>query len=149
MTFHGRARGARPLGDGQPVPIGEAVLRRDGGDVTIVSVGVGVHRALEAADALDAEGVSAGVLDLRTVCPLDSKAIRDAVAQSGRLLVVDEDYEGFGLSGEVSAVVSEAGISCRYARVCTQTTIPYARHLEDQVLPNARRICAGVKRLME
>ena len=117
--------------------------------MTIVSVGVGVHRALEAAQTLEAEGISAGVLDLRTVSPLDKTAVREAVAQTGRLLVVDEDYEGFGLSGELSAVVLEAGISCKYARVCTQTTIPYARHLEDQILPNKQRICAGVRRLMQ
>lgn len=72
-----------------------------------------------------------------------------AVARTGRLLVVDEDYEGFGLSGELSAVVLEAGISCKYARVCTQTTIPYARHLEDQSLPNKQRIYASVRRLMQ
>jgi pyruvate/2-oxoglutarate/acetoin dehydrogenase E1 component len=132
----------------QPEPIGKAVLRLAGGDITLVSVGVGVHRALEAAKVLETEGISAGVLDLRTVSPLDKAAIRETVAQTGRLLVVDEDYEGFGLSGELSAVVLEAGISCKYARVCTQTTIPYARHLEDQVLPNQERICAAVRQMM-
>ena len=141
------AKGAVPQ-KWEPVPIGKAVLRRAGGDVTIVSVGLGVHRALEAAQTLEKEGISAGVLDLRTVSPLDITAVRKAVAQTGRLLVVDEDYEGFGLSGELSAVVSEAGISCKYARVCTQTTIPYARHLEDQTLPNAEHICSKVKELV-
>jgi pyruvate/2-oxoglutarate/acetoin dehydrogenase E1 component len=62
---------------------------------------------------------------------------------------VDEDYEGFGLSGELSAVVLEAGITCNYARVCTEATIPYARHLEDQVLPNRERIRAGIRQLMQ
>jgi pyruvate dehydrogenase E1 component beta subunit len=115
--------------------------------VTIISVGV--HRALEAAQALESEGISAGVLDLRTVSPLDKTAVCEAVAQTGHLLIVDEDYEGFGLSGELSAVVLEAGISCKYARVCTQTTIPYARHLEDQILPNKQRIYASVRQLMQ
>ncbi len=133
----------------KPIPIGTAVARRAGGDVTIASVGVGVHRALEAAQALQAEGISAGVLDLRTVSPLDKGAVCEAVAQTGRLVVVDEDYEGFGLSGELAAVVLEAGLSCRYGRVCTQTTIPYARHLEDEALPNRERICAAARRLME
>ena len=142
------ARGAVPRTWG-PLPIGEAVMRRAGSDVTIVSVGVGVHRALDAAQALDAEGISVAVLDLRTVTPLDRAAVCDAVAGSGRLLVVDEDYEGFGLSGELSAVVAEAGMPCRFARVCTRTTIPYARHLEDQVLPNTERISMSVRRLME
>jgi pyruvate/2-oxoglutarate/acetoin dehydrogenase E1 component len=141
------AKGAAPH-KWQPVPIGKAVLRRAGRDVTIVSVGVGVHRALEAAQALETDGVSSGVLDLRTVSPLDKTAVREAVTQTGHLLVVDEDYEGFGLSGELSAVVLEAGISCKYARVCTQTTIPYARHLEDLCLPNKQRICASVRHLL-
>jgi pyruvate dehydrogenase E1 component beta subunit len=133
----------------EPLPIGQAVLRREGGDVTIASVGVGVHRALEAAQALEEEGISAGVLDLRTVAPLDTSAVYKAVAGTGRLLVVDEDYQGFGLSGELAAVVAEAGIGCQYARVCTPTTIPYARHLEDQCLPNKKRICAAVRQLMQ
>jgi len=141
------ARGAVPP-RWDPLPFGQAILRRRGGDVTIVSVGVGVHRALEAARVLEVEGIAPGVLDLRTISPLDKTAVREAVGQTGRLLVVDEDYEGFGLSGELLAVVAEAGISCQYARVCTQTTIPYARDLEDQVLPNRERICASVRKLM-
>jgi pyruvate dehydrogenase E1 component beta subunit len=111
-------------------------------------VGVGVHRALEAVKSLEAEGISAGVLDLRTISPLDKTAICEAVAHTGRLLVVDEDYEGFGFSGELSAVVLEAGLSCKYARVCTQTTIPYNRHFEKQSLPNQKRICASIKQLL-
>jgi acetoin:2,6-dichlorophenolindophenol oxidoreductase subunit beta len=107
-----------------------------------------VHRALEAAQALEFQGISAGVLDLRSVSPLDKSAICEAVAKTKRLLVVDEDYEGFGLSGELAAIVLEAGIACKYARVCTQTTIPYARALEDQVLPNTKRIYASAMTLM-
>ena len=132
----------------QPLPIGEAVLRREGDDITIVAVGVQVHRALEAAQLLEPEGISAAVLDLRTVSPLDRQAVCDAVARTHRLLVVDEDYEGFGLSGELSAVVLERGVSCRYSRVCTRNSIPYARHLEDQTLPNTDRICASARSLM-
>ena len=142
------AKGAVP-NNWEPVPIGEAVLRREGKDITIVSVGVGVHRSLEAARTLEVEGISVAVLDLRTVSPPDKTAVCESVAQTRRLLVVDEDYEGFGLSGELSAVVLEAGISCKYARVCTQTTIPYARHLEDQTLPNTERICGSVRQLMQ
>jgi acetoin:2,6-dichlorophenolindophenol oxidoreductase subunit beta len=132
-----------------PIPIGQATLRRDGEDVTIASVGVGVHRAMQAARELEAEGISAGVLDLRTIAPLDKKLLCEVVAQTGRLVVVDEDYEGFGLSGELAAVVLEAGIVAKYGRVCTQTTIPYARKLEDQVLPNVERICQAARDLIE
>jgi pyruvate dehydrogenase E1 component beta subunit len=132
----------------EPIPFGKAVVRREGNDVTVVGVGVGVHRALAVAESLEKEGVSIGVLDLRTVAPMDKGTLCDIVGKTGRLLVVDEDYEAFGLSGEVSAVILEAGISFRFARVCTPTTIPYARHLEDQVLPNEKRICDGIAKLI-
>ena len=131
-----------------PIPFGRAVVRRAGDDVTLVSIAVGVHRALEAAEVLAREGISAGVLDLRTVSPLDGRSVCQAVERTGRLVVVDEDFEGFGLSGELAACVLEAGIPCRFARVCTQGTIPYARHLERSVLPNADRICGAVRGLI-
>jgi len=132
----------------EPVPIGKAVLRRAGSDVTIVSVGVGVHRALQAAESVEVEGISAAVLDLRTISPLDKPALCEAVTCTGRLLVVDEDYEGFGLSGELGAVALEAGIPFKYARVCTQTTISYNRDWEEQTLPNVKRICAAIAQLV-
>ncbi len=141
------ARGPAPK-EWSPTPIGQAIARRPGDDLTIVSVGVGVHRALEAAEALEDQGVSAGVIDLRTVSPLDKETVCQAVARSGRLLVVDEDYERFGLSGELAAIVLEAGIPLRYSRVCTQDTIPYARALEDQALPNVQRIKEAALRLL-
>ena len=133
----------------EALPIGKAALRRTGADLSIVSLGVGVHRALEAAERLEKEGISANVLDLRTVSPLDRTALCEIASQTCRLLVVDEDYQGFGLSGEVAALILEAGLSVKYARVCTQTTIPYARHLEDQTLPNVERICASAKELVQ
>ncbi len=132
----------------KPLPIGKAVLRRRGTDITIVSVGVGVHRALRAAEMLEKEGISVDVMDLRTVSPLDRSTLCEVVSKTGRLLVVDEDYEGFGLSAELAAILLEEGISINYARVCTQTTIPYARWLEDQTLPNVERICAQAKELV-
>ena len=148
VAFFGEgAKGAVPK-TWEPLPIGKAILRHSGDDVTIVSAGLSVHRAAEAAEALETEGISASVMDLRTVSPLDKTAICEAVSKTGRLLVVDEDYEAFGLSGELAAILLEAGISCKYARVCTRTTIPYARHLEDLCLPNAQRICEGARRLM-
>jgi len=132
----------------EPLPIGKAVIRRRGNDVTLVSVGVGVHRALDAAKILQNEGISASVLDLRTVSPIDKSALCEAISKTGHMLVVDEDYEGFGLSGELAAVLLEAGVPVKYARVCTQTTIPYARNMEDQVLPNVERIRTAVKTLL-
>ncbi len=131
-----------------PVPIGQAAVRRAGSDITIASVGVGVHRALTAADLLQEDGISAEILDLRTVSPLDKQSVCDSVSKTGRLLVVDEDYEGFGLSGELSAIVLESGVPFQFSRVCTRTTIPYARAREEQALPNVERIQTSAKSLM-
>ncbi len=133
---------------GAEVPLGLAAVRRAGADLTVVSLGVGVHRALEAADALSREGIEAEVVDLRSVRPLDREAVVASVRRTGRLLVVDEDYREFGLSGEVAAVALEAGLAPRYARVCVDDTLPYARHLEDAALPTAARIAAAARALV-
>jgi pyruvate dehydrogenase E1 component beta subunit len=133
----------------EPIPLGEAMIRREGDDLTMVSLGVSVHRAIEAAKTLHGRGISAGVIDLRSVYPLDKHTLCEAVSQTKRLLVVDEDYQNFGLSGELAAVVLEAGIPCQYARVCTQTTIPYSRKLADQTLPNKQRILNAALQLLE
>jgi len=133
----------------KPIPIGKAKLWRTGSDITIATLGVGVHRALEAASALERQGLCVGVLDLRSVSPLDKEALCEQVGSTHRLLVVDEDYEGFGLSGELAALVLETGIRFRYARVCTRTTIPYARDMEDETLPNVKRIVDACEMLME
>ena len=70
------------------------------------------------------------------------------MAKTGHMIVVDEDYREFCLSGELAATVLEAGIPVQYSRVCTETTIPYARQLEDQVLPNTQRIVEAVQRML-
>jgi pyruvate dehydrogenase E1 component beta subunit len=132
----------------EPLPIGKAAMRKNGSDLTIATLGVGVHRALEAAAQLETQGISAGVLDLRTVSPLDKETLREELRHTGRLVVVDEDYEGFGLSGELAAAVLEAGISFKFGRVCTQTTIPYAREVEDEILPNVKRIVETCRKLV-
>ena len=133
----------------EAIPLGQAAIKRAGKDITIATIGVDVHRAIEAASKLDQEEISCTVIDLRSIAPLDSKTVCDSVAKTGRLLVVDEDYIGFGLSGELSAQVLEANIPVKFARICTETTIPYARNLEDEVLPNVSRIYNAARRLME
>jgi pyruvate dehydrogenase E1 component beta subunit len=131
---------AEPIGAIEEVPLGRAALRRRGTDIAILSLAVGVHRALEAATRLAGEGVEATVLDLRTVTPLDVEAIAEAAGGAGAVLVVDEDYAGFGLSGEVAAVLAERSIHLPFARVATSGVIPYARRLERQALPSVDRI---------
>jgi pyruvate/2-oxoglutarate/acetoin dehydrogenase E1 component len=132
-----------------PVPLGRARRCRQGGDLAIVSLGVGVHRSLEAAGELAAGGIEAEVIDLRSVAPLDRDAILDAARAAGHVLVVDEDYVRGGLSGEIAALIAEAGIEAAFARVATEETIPYARPLEDRVLPSTERILAAARELLD
>ncbi len=132
----------------EPLPLGSAAVRREGSDITLISLGLGVHHCLEAAERLQKAGVSAAVVDLRTLSPLDEATILRSVAGTGRMLVVDEDYQRFGLSGELAAVVLEAGLRVSYARVCTHGTIPFARSLERDVLPNPERIVAAARDLL-
>ncbi|MCJ7485184.1 MAG: pyruvate dehydrogenase, partial [Candidatus Aminicenantes bacterium] len=130
------------------VPLGLAKILRGGADITVVSLAVGVHRSLEAARVLEAEGIGCEVIDLRTIRPLDAATITAAVSKTGRLLVVDEDYRECGLSGEVAAIALEAGLRPRFARVCLEGTLPFARHLELRALPNVERIAVAARKLM-
>ena len=151
VTFDVPAAGAIGPVPGPPhtTPFGKAIVRREGTDVTIVSVAVGVHRAIEAADKLRSNKLSCEVIDLRTLRPLDVETIVASVTRTGRLLVVDEDYREFGLAGELAAICLEAALSPRYARVCVEDTMPYARHLENAALPNADRIVEAAAALAD
>lgn len=131
-----------------PVPLGKARAVMTGGDLTIFSLGVSLHRSLQAAEVLGRKGIRPLVIDLRSVAPLDKPAIIEAANETGRVLVVDEDYTTFGLSGEIAAVIAEAGIEARFARVGTDGTIPYALDMEAAALPNVDRILEAADGLL-
>lgn len=133
----------------ESIPLGKASVLKEGKDLTLVSLGVGVHRCLEAALALEDKGASVCVIDLRTVVPLDRETIVANVSESERMLVVDEDYKNFGLSGELAATVMEAGIPAKFRRVCTETTIPYSRRLEDETLPSTQKILDTANNMLD
>jgi pyruvate dehydrogenase E1 component beta subunit len=126
------------------IPFGKAAVVREGNDVTIVSVAMGVHNGLKAADKLAAQGISAEVIDLRTLVPLDRDTVFNSVKKTGRLIVVDEDYQSFGLSGEIIATVAERDLSVLKAspqRVAyPDIPIPFARPMEQFALPNPDKI---------
>lgn len=124
----------------EPIPLGLLNRMKEGKDITLVSLGVSVHQCLEAAKILEEKGISAEVLDIRSVVPLDIENIKKSVEKTGVLIVVDEDYMQFGLSGEISASLLEKGLSFKYGRVCTKNTIPYSLKLELETLPNTERI---------
>lgn len=129
------------------IPFGKAAVVREGTDVTIVSVAMGVHNGLKAADKLAAQGVSAEVVDLRTLVPLDRDTIFNSVRKTGRLIVVDEDYNSYGLTGEIIATIAERDISVLKAspkRVAyPDIPIPFSRPMEQFALPNPDKIVAA------
>jgi pyruvate dehydrogenase E1 component beta subunit len=132
-----------------PTPIGSAALRHDGEDLALISAGVGVHRALEAARQLERRDVKAAVLDLRSIAPFDETAIVELAARIGHIVVIDEDYVRGGLTGEIAALLAENRVDALYARVAVQTTIPFAPHLEQQTLPNFERIITAADNCLE
>ena len=150
MTPNARATGPVPE-EPYVVPIGKADVKRAGTDVTIVTVSLMVHRALDAADALAAEGIEAEVLDLRSLVPLDREAIAESVRKTRRLLVVDEDYRSFGMSGEIMATAIEEAFDYLDAPpvrlAYPDVPIPYSRPLEQFCLPNADTIAAAARHL--
>ncbi|HTF11297.1 MAG TPA: alpha-ketoacid dehydrogenase subunit beta [Asanoa sp.] len=131
------------------VPIGKARVARAGSAVTVVTVSLSVHHALDVADRLAGEGIDVEVLDLRSLVPLDREAILMSVAKTGRLVVVDEDYLSYGLSGEVVATITDVDPSLLRARVARvavpDVPIPYAHSLEYAVLPRPERIEAAIR----
>ncbi len=130
------------------IPLGKASIKREGTDITLISVGVGVHRALESARQLEKENISSEVVDLRTVAPLDTFTILNSVSKTGHLIVVDEDYKQFGLSGELAALTLENSVPCRFGRVCVDQTIPYSHSKELEVIPGTQQIAKMVLKLL-
>jgi pyruvate dehydrogenase E1 component beta subunit len=130
------------------IPFGRADVKREGVDATVVTLGLHVHRALDAAASLAAEGLDVEVIDLRTLVPLDRETVIESVRKTGRLVVVDEDYRSFGLTGEIVSSVTEAALDSLEAveRVAMpDVPIPYARELEHEVLPSTADIEAAVR----
>ena len=126
------------------IPIGKADLKRDGTDVTLVTWNKQVFNCLTAADELAKLGISAQVLDLRTIRPLDEKALFDAVVKTHRMVVVQEGFPFAGVGAEIAARVQECCFDALDAPVLRVTNRdinqPYAPHLEKMVLPSVARI---------
>jgi 2-oxoisovalerate dehydrogenase E1 component beta subunit len=139
-----------PEGD-YTVPIGKAVVRREGNDLTILSYAAMAHVALEAAATLAAEGIEAEVIDLRSLLPLDREAILASVRHTNRLLIVHEDTRTGGIAGEIAAIVCESAfqdLDAPIARVTgLDTPVPYAPPLEERFLPNAEKVAAAAREL--
>ncbi len=134
------------------VPIGEADIKREGSDVTVVTLGLHVHKALEAASKLDENGIDAEVLDLRSLVPLDTERVLESVRKTGRLVVVDEDYRSFGLSGEVISRVAETdpdAFQSATRLTVPDTPVPYSPALKDTMMPGVEDIVTEVRNVVE
>jgi pyruvate/2-oxoglutarate/acetoin dehydrogenase E1 component len=146
---HKRLYGLEGEVNGDVGRLGEAAVVREGSDVTIVTAMKSVHDALEAADALERDGVSAEVIDLRTLRPIDRETIVASVRKTNRLAVVEEGPLTGGWAGEVLACVTEDALGHLDDawRIATPNTpIPYSPPLEDAFLPGADRIAAEIRR---
>ena len=139
-----------PAGD-YTVPIGKAVVRREGRDLTIISYAAMVHTSLEAAAELSKDGIEAEVIDLRTLLPLDRETILASVAKTNKLLIVHEDTRTGGIAGEIAAIVTESAfedLDGPIRRVTSlDTPVPYAPQLEEYFLPNAAKVVAAAREL--
>jgi 2-oxoisovalerate dehydrogenase E1 component beta subunit len=133
------------------VPIGSAAVKREGSDVSIITYGAMVHKALEAADALAQRGISAEIVDLRTVYPLDEETILRSIEKTSRALVLYESYRFLGIGTEVAAVIAEKAFEHLDAPVVRlappNVPVPFSPPLEDAFLPQIADIEAAVDRL--
>lgn len=134
------------------VPIGQARVRRSGTDITLVSFNKMVLVCLDAAEELAKEGISAEVIDLRTIRPLDIATLVESVKKTNRMVVVDESWPMFGVSSEVAYQVQKDAFDYLDAPVrrvnAADTSLPYASTLVDEYLPNPEKVIRAVKEVM-
>jgi pyruvate dehydrogenase E1 component beta subunit len=133
------------------VPIGKAAVVHEGTDVTIVTFSIMVGKALQAAEQLAAEGISAEVIDLRTLRPLDIDTIIESVMKTNRMVTVEEGWPTAGIGSEIAALVMEKAfdyLDAPVVRVCgADVPLPYAANLEKLALPQIHKIIDAVKQV--
>jgi pyruvate dehydrogenase E1 component beta subunit len=149
--FEGSSNGVPE--DSYVIPFGKANIVKEGTDITIVSISQMVQKAVLAANELAEQSIHAEVLDLRTLVPMDTEAILKSVRKTGRLIIADEDYLGFGLSGEISALIAEnldtVALKAPIKRLAVPNVpIPYSRPLEQFVIPQVANIVLAAQELM-
>jgi pyruvate dehydrogenase E1 component beta subunit len=140
-----------PEGDYE-IPLGEAAVAREGSDVSLVGIGSTVYTALEAAETLEGIGVSAEVLDLRSLQPMDEEAILASLAKTGRLVVVDEATPRCGIASDVAALCVDRGFDLLNAPVKRVTAphcpVPFSPALEPHFIPDAEDVIRAVRELL-
>jgi 2-oxoisovalerate dehydrogenase E1 component beta subunit len=137
--------------DDYTVPIGKAIVRREGSDLTIVTYAAMLYTSLEAADQLSKEGIEAEVIDLRTLLPLDRETIVQSVKKTNKLMVVHEATRTGGIAGEIAACVCEEAfedLDGPILRVTSlDTPVPYSPPLEERFLPNVNDVVRTAREL--
>jgi len=137
------------------IPFGQADIKREGSDVTVVALAWLVHEALAAAEELDKEGISVEIVDPRMLVPLDTETIRNSVRKTGRLVIADEAGPTAGFSAEIAAVATEDAATFErlkgpVKRVCAlPVPIPYSPILESHVFPDRKRIIAAIREVLQ
>ena len=138
--------------DAGPVEISRAAIRRAGSDITLITYGGSLYKTLSAANRLDAEGIAAEVIDLRSLRPLDMDTVLASVHRTHRAVVVDEGWRSGSLSAEISARIMEGAfydLDGPVGRVCSvEVPVPYPKHLEDATLPGQDDIVREARNLM-
>jgi pyruvate/2-oxoglutarate/acetoin dehydrogenase E1 component len=139
--------------DDYVVPLGKAAIRRAGSDLSIVTFGAMVYTALDAATALAGQGIEAEVVDLRSLAPLDRETVLETVAKTSRVLLLHEATRTGGIGGELAAIIAEEAFEYLDAPVMrvasADAPVPYSPPLEAAFLPNAEKVVAAAKRLVE
>lgn len=133
------------------VPLGKAAVRREGRDLTIITYGAMVWTALEAAEQLDAEGLSVEVVDLRTLLPYDDEAVLESVRKCSKVILLHEDTRTGGMAGELAALIAERAfedLDGPVVRVTApDTPVPFSPPLEEYFLPNAQKVTEAARKL--
>jgi pyruvate dehydrogenase E1 component beta subunit len=144
-------RGEVPDGEFM-IPLGQAEVKREGKDLTLISYSRMLLLVQEAASRLATEGIEAEVVDLRSLRPLDVVTLVASVRKTNRALMVEEDWRSFGVGAEVAARIQEEAFDDLDAPVMRiaveEVPLPYAKNLEKLAIPNVDRIMAGAKRLL-
>jgi pyruvate/2-oxoglutarate/acetoin dehydrogenase E1 component len=135
------------------IPFGEANVVRDGDDVTVVALARMVHYAMEAAEALEKDGIEVELIDPRTTSPLDEDTILESVERTGRLVIVDEATPRCGIATDIAALVADRAFAALKAPIrrvtAPHTPVPFAPSLEKLYIPSPERIAAAVRDVYE
>jgi len=134
------------------IPLGKADIKREGSDITIIGIARTVWNSLEAAEQLSKEGISVEVIDVRSIVPFDKETVIKSVKKTGRVVIVDEDYDRCGFASWVSSIIADEAFEYLDAPIKRITTpnvpIPFSPPLEQYILPDSKKIINTVKSIL-